>query len=103
MQQDKNEIQRLSYYEEAIGSLSELTIDHGFLIARIGKVNLVLPHEVEGKLCPLVGTRIGILHTDIPGKEYLIRSTPDEKSSASDEIDKIDLPMGNAQKVKASA
>jgi hypothetical protein len=103
MQQDKNEIQRLSYYEEAIGSLSELTIDNGFLIARIGNVNLVLPHEVEGKLCPLVGTRIGILHTDIPGKEYLIRSTPDEKSSASDEIDKIDLPMGNAQKVKASA
>jgi hypothetical protein len=103
MQQDKNEIQRLSYYEEAIGSLSELTIDHGFLIARIGKVNLVLPHEVEGKLCPLVGTRIGILRTDITGKEYLIRIVTEKKSPAFDQIGEASLTEPKAQREKASA
>jgi hypothetical protein len=64
----------LGFYEEAVGTLTELTVDQGFLIAQISKVMLALPTEIENRLRPLIGARIGILHTDIPGKEYLVRT-----------------------------
>jgi hypothetical protein len=67
----------LGIYEEAVGTLTGLTVDQGFLIAQISKVSLVLPHEMEDKLRPIIGKRVGILHTDIPGKEYLIRVIPE--------------------------
>jgi hypothetical protein len=73
MKQDEMRIQRLEFYEEAVGTLYELTVDQGFLIAQISKVILALPTEIENKLRLLIGARIGILHTDIPGKEYLVR------------------------------
>jgi hypothetical protein len=63
----------LGFYEEAVGDLTELTGDEGFLMARISKVGLVLPTELEDKLRPLVGMKVGILHTDILGREYLVR------------------------------
>jgi hypothetical protein len=66
-------MQCLGFYEEAIGTLSEMTEDEGFLLARIGKLDLVLPTEMEDKLRPLVGMKVGIIHTDIPGREYLVR------------------------------
>jgi hypothetical protein len=64
----------LGFYEEAVGTLTGLTVDQGFLIAQISNVMLALPIEMESKLATLMGSRIGILHTDIPGKEYLVRS-----------------------------
>lgn len=69
---------RLSYYEEAVGELRKLSEDEGVLFAEIGKVTVILPLEVEEELQPLLGKKIGILHTDIPGKEYLIRNFPEE-------------------------
>lgn len=66
----------LGFYEEALGVLTELTIDQGFLIALIGKVNLILV-DMETKLRPLMGMRVGCLHTDIPGKAYLVRVLPE--------------------------
>jgi hypothetical protein len=93
----------LDFYEEAVGTLAELTEDQGFLIASISKVNLALPPwpELEEKLCPLIGKRIGILHTDIPHKEYLLRIFPEEDSL--NEVDMIDQTSPNAHKGKASA
>jgi hypothetical protein len=93
----------LGFYEEAIGTLTGLTIDQGFLIARISRVILALPPEMESKLRTLIGTRIGILHTDIAGKEYLVRIIAEEKSSAFDQIEMIGLTKPKAQQVKASA
>lgn len=93
----------LGFYEEAVGTLHGIAVDHGLLIARISKVILALPPELEGKLTPLMGTRIGILRTDILGKEYLVRSIPREKSQALDEINVVDLTKKNEQRVKASA
>ena len=92
----------LGFYEEAVGTLAELTGDEGFLMARISEVNLALPLEMENKLAPLMRTRIGILRTDIPQKEYLVRSIPEE-SLVLDEISMVGLTLPNAHKEKASA
>ena len=88
----------LDFYEEAVGTLTELAEGQGFLTARISKVVLILPPEMEGKLRPLIGKRIGILRTDIPGKEYLVRIFPEENS-----LDEIDQTLQNAHREKASA
>lgn len=93
----------LGFYEEAVGTLNGIDIDQGLLIARISKVSLALPVELEAKLAPLMGTRIGILRTDILGKEYLVKRIPEKKAQALDEINKVDLIKFNVQIEKASA
>jgi hypothetical protein len=72
----QQKIKHLGFYDVVVGVLYELNGNETFLIARIGNLDIVLPPEMESELCPLVGTRIEILHTDIPGKEYLVRSMP---------------------------
>jgi hypothetical protein len=74
----------LGFYEEAVGTLHGIDVDHGLLIAQISKVILALPIELEAKLAPLIGTRIEILRTDILGKEYLVRSFPEKKKLGLD-------------------
>ena len=69
-------MQFLGFFEEAIGKLNELTEDEEVLNARIGEVVLVLPPEMKNRLLPLLAMCVGILHTDIPGKEYLFRVLP---------------------------
>jgi hypothetical protein len=88
----------LGFYEEAVGTLHGIDVDHGLLIARISKVILALPVELEAKLAPLMGTRIGILRTDILGKEYLVRRIPEKKAQALDEIKMNDLTAPKAQR-----
>ncbi len=95
--------QRLSIYEEAVGTLSEIAQEDGFLIARISGLNIVLPLEIEAKLAPLVGERVGILHTDVSGKKYLVRVIAEEKSSVFDQIDMIGLTNPEAQQETARA
>jgi hypothetical protein len=67
------QLYRLSYYEEAVGTLYQLEKDNDLLVAHIGKIALALPFEMEEKLRAHLSKRIGILHTDIPRKSYLIR------------------------------
>ncbi len=73
---------RLGIFEEAVGKLSEIAQEEGFLIADISGLDIVLPSEMEAKLAHLVGKRIGILRTDIPGKEYLLRVLPEREMKA---------------------
>jgi len=82
MKANQQKVKCLCSYEETIGTLSELTTDQGFLIARVSKVRLALPIEMENKLLPMIGTRIGILRTDLPGKEYLFRVIADKEKTA---------------------
>jgi hypothetical protein len=98
MMKHQQGMKRLDFYEEAVGVLNELTKDQGFLIARISKVILILPPEMQGKLRPLIGKRIGILRTDIPQKEYLVRIFPEEGI-----MDEVDQTLQNAHREKASA
>jgi hypothetical protein len=67
-------VQRLNSYEEVVGVLNNLNRNCAFLIAQIGNLNIALPAEMEDKLIPFIGMKIGILHTDITGKEFLVRS-----------------------------
>lgn len=73
----EQKICHLGFYEEAVGILNELTEENGLLIARISDLDLVLPPEMEDELRPLMGFRMGILHTDIPGRDYLLRVIPE--------------------------
>jgi hypothetical protein len=73
----EQKIYHLGFFEEAVGVLTELAEENGLLIARISDLALILPLEMEDKLRPLVGTRMGILHTDIPGRDYLLRVIPE--------------------------
>jgi hypothetical protein len=85
----RQEMKCLDFYEEVIGVLTELTGDEESLIARISKVVLALPLEMEIRLQPLVGKSIGILRTDIPQKEYLVRRISESKSPELEEIGPI--------------
>ena len=78
-------MQCLGFFEVAIGTLTELNEGEEILNARISEVALALPAEMENKLRPLIGTRIGILRTDIPQKEYLVRSISESESLALEE------------------
>jgi hypothetical protein len=64
---------RLNSWEEGVGVLDRLSYEEGFLLARIGRVELMLPLELEEKLSPHIGTRIGLLRTDSATRPYLIR------------------------------
>jgi hypothetical protein len=67
-------LSRLGFFEEAVGVLHEIVEDEGMLIARISKIVFAFPLEMEDRLMPFLGQRIGILRTDIPHKEYLVRA-----------------------------
>lgn len=84
MSEEIHKMYRLSFYEEVVGTLSELREKEGFLIARIAGLDILFPIELEAKLRPLVGMRLGILHSDIFGKEYLFRVLSDPNSDSVD-------------------
>ena len=55
---------RLSELEEVLGELHSVENTEIGLIAVIGKVSVLLPEELAGKLRGMVGRRIGILRLD---------------------------------------
>jgi hypothetical protein len=67
------ELYRLSDFEEGVGPFLELAEEDGILVARLGEVFLALPPELENSLRPLVGQKIAILKTSLPGKNFLFR------------------------------
>ena len=64
---------RLHEWEEAVGPLKGIRVENGFLVADIGKITLILPVELEELLGPLLECTIGLLRTNIPSREYLVR------------------------------
>jgi hypothetical protein len=76
---------RLDHYEEARGLFEDLQDRDGFLVAKIGKVRPALPATLEQSLRPLIGQRIAILRTDLPGKEYLFRILTEEPKQVDGE------------------
>jgi hypothetical protein len=77
-----NDSRSLCFYEEAIGILKELETKEGVLFAKISNVSLAIPLEVEEKMRPHIGKRVGLLCTDIPGKHYLLRVIPDQEMNS---------------------
>jgi hypothetical protein len=62
---------------EVLGDLYKLERTGGALLAKVGRLTVFLPIEMEEELRPLIGQKIGILRID--GK-YLHRIIPAEKS-----------------------
>jgi hypothetical protein len=60
-------------YMEVVGPFSQLQEQDGVLLAEIAGHIVLLPDELKDALTPHIGSRIAILRTDIPGKEYVFR------------------------------
>jgi hypothetical protein len=75
----QSDLYQLRPFEEAVGTLTEIVEDQGTLLAKIGRINLILPISMEEKLRSCQGLRIGILRTDIIEKPYLMRIMSDER------------------------
>lgn len=71
----------LSDLEEVVGTLDDLATNEGILTARVGRVTVVLPFEMEEELCPLIGQKIGILRID---GRYLHRVIQNGKSKGQE-------------------
>lgn len=63
----------LRVYEEVVGPFLELKEDQGSIIARIGKLSVILPEGMKETLKHYLCQRIAILRTDLPDKPFLIR------------------------------
>jgi hypothetical protein len=77
------QVYSLRIYEEAVGELTDISLQDEFLLAQIGKVKLALPAYMLDSVKPLLGKRIAILRTDIPNKYYLLRIVPSKESHNS--------------------
>jgi hypothetical protein len=62
-----------------LGLFNRLEEQEGDLLAEIGEQLIVLPIKLKDVLIPLLGHRIALLATDVPGKEYLVRELQEDK------------------------
>jgi hypothetical protein len=85
----------LSQFEEAVGILHELIEEDDILIALVGKIYLVLPLNMKESLRPLIGMRTAILHTDLPGKQFLFRVFAREEGLNPRELESKPAIEGN--------
>jgi hypothetical protein len=79
----------LEPYEEIVGTFDELSMAEGLLVARFKTMAIALPIDMEDRIRPFVGQKIGILRTDIPEKPYLFRlldqeTTVQKKATSSE-------------------
>jgi len=75
-------------WEEAYGIPTEIAVeqDQGVVCLEMGKNTFVYPLEMEHKLRPFMGRRIGIIRTDLPDQEYVIRSLSEEREATQDTL-----------------
>lgn len=65
----------LEPYEEVVGELNGISLSEGSLIAQVGRISIVLPPNMDSQVRPHVGHKISILRTDLPEREFLVRTT----------------------------
>jgi hypothetical protein len=63
----------LAPYEEAVGTLHAIDNEGGGITARIGPVDVLLPHEMAEELNPHLGLKIGIIRVDDSARPYRVR------------------------------
>jgi hypothetical protein len=76
---NKSRITIFPPYMELGGPFVRLEEKEGVLLAEIANYIVVLPIDLKDALTPLLGHRIAMLRTDIPGKEYLFRVLTENK------------------------
>lgn len=64
----------LKPYEEVVGKLNKVSLSEGSLIAQVGRISIVLPPNMDSQVRPHVGQKISILRTDLPEREFLVRT-----------------------------
>lgn len=64
----------LEPYEEVVGDLNKLSLSEGSLIAQVGRISIVLPPNMDSQVQPHIGQKIAILRTDLPDKDFLVRT-----------------------------
>jgi hypothetical protein len=93
----------LDHWMEIVGLLHEIDNREGILLAVIGANKVALPLYLKDALLPHMGSKIAIIRTDLPGKEYLVRSIQEKKTQALNEINAVDLTKKDMQRAKAGA
>jgi hypothetical protein len=76
----------LDPWMEITGPFIRLEEQEGELLAEIAEQIVVLPLELKDTLTPLLGQRIAMLRTDIPGKEYLFRVLTENSQESGQEV-----------------
>ena len=69
-------VRELEIWEEAVGELRKVMVHHDAIFVYLSIVSILkIPYQkgLLEKLKRLKGKEVGILHTDIEGKEYLLR------------------------------
>jgi hypothetical protein len=79
---NKENVTRLQISMEVVGQFDELMEQDGVLLAEIANHIVILTVGMKEVLLPHIGSRIAILRTDLPGKEYLFRVFPDLEKTA---------------------
>ena len=69
---DSRNLYHLDKFEECIGILQEFVEYEGFIIVKVGGIDLGLPLYLSKVLRSLIGQKISILRTSIKGKEFLV-------------------------------
>lgn len=70
----------LKPWEEAVGTLSELTEVDGYMTATIGGICVGVPEDIASSLLqPNVGKRVGLLRTDIDYRFKIIKERDNGK------------------------
>jgi hypothetical protein len=69
----------------------------GAVLVRIGKNSIILPIELEQKLLSLKGIQIGILHTDMPQNQYILRVLGSQSAITDHENEKFERKISPEQ------
>jgi hypothetical protein len=78
-------------WTEIDGPFIRLEEREGELLAEIAEHIVVLPLELKDALTPLMGHRIAMLRTDIPGRDYLFRVLPENNQESGREITPMNI------------
>jgi hypothetical protein len=81
---DSKKVLFLEPYEEIVGTIDELSFFEGLLIGRFGTIMIAIPHDMENRIRPFIGKKLGLLRTDLPAKPYLFRLLDQENATISE-------------------
>lgn len=73
-----------------LGTIIDVQRYEGEILVQIGKNSIILPIELEQRLLPLKGIRIGILHTDMPQNQYILRVLDRQSAFTVHENEKLE-------------
>jgi hypothetical protein len=79
-----HEARQLCEFEEILGDCRSVQETQGYCLAQIGRISVLLPLEMAGRLKPLLGCRVGILRLD----GYRLCCLDDKKAKTIDDLER---------------